>query len=95
MRRNFDKFLHEKIKKNTLNIIYIDLMYLEKKEDSIELTVALKEKMEGKLGINWTNYIIEVELDFSLKEFKSTCIKYYLDYSVFAGDWENYFNIYR
>lgn len=87
--RKFANFLNNKLEDNK-NIKFIDLSYAENTRGNIDIQIGIKEKLGGFIGTCWTGHILDVEDDFSILEFQTTCEKYNIPYSVFSGDNETY-----
>ena len=89
--RKFENFLYKKVVGNKDKIIFIDFSYIERVRKNIDISLGIKEKSGGFIGTNWRTYQLDVEDDFSIKEFKETCKKFNISFSVFCGDNEKYY----
>lgn len=87
--RKFDNFITRKIE-DRQNIIYADLACVQKERSMLEIQVGLKVKHGGMMGTSWHTSVINVEDDFSISEFLSTCKKHNIQCSAFIGDDETY-----
>ncbi|EKS4345133.1 hypothetical protein QB607_003137 [Clostridium botulinum] len=87
--RKFENFLIKKLE-NKDNIIFIDLTFAERIRGNIDITLGIKTKNEGFLGTSWVTSQLDVEDDFTIEEFKNTCQKFNISYSIFSGDNETY-----
>lgn len=88
--RKFESFLLRRTCGNPMKIIFIDLAYIEKTRTNVDISIGVKEKTGGYIGTNWRTAQLDVEDDFSIKEFKDVCKKFNICCSAFCGDNEMY-----
>ncbi|BAO05012.1 malate synthase G [Clostridium botulinum B str. Osaka05] len=87
--RKFESFLMRKLE-NKDNVIFIDLTFAERIRENIDISLGIKIKNGGFLGTTWVTSQLDVEDDFTIGEFKNTCQKFNISYSIFSGDNETY-----
>jgi len=87
--RKFSSFIDRKLKDGK-KIIFMDLGYAETTRGNMDIHVGIKEKVGGFIGTCWCDNQLDVEDDFSILEFQTTCEKYKIPCSIFSGDSETY-----
>lgn len=87
--RKFASFIERK-REDGKNIMFMDLSYASKMNDTTIVAIGIKEKVGGWIGVCWNDHQLDVENDFSILEFQTTCEKYNIPCSVFSGDSETY-----
>jgi hypothetical protein len=89
MERKLSRFIQYQLEDDK-KIIFIDLAYAENTRGNIDIHLGIKEKVGGFIGTVWRDAQLDVEDDFSILEFQTTCEKYNISYSVFSGDNDSY-----
>ncbi|WP_195966828.1 hypothetical protein [Clostridium sp. 1001283B150210_160208_E6] len=82
--RRIEYLLKEKME--CYHILSVDLCWASRKRGFQEISLGVKTYSGKWIGASWNTYETWIEDDFTIQEFKDTCYKLNIPYTVFEGD---------